>query len=100
MHPQTNGIVENFHRCLKDVLTGFVDWYSDDWDEALPFCYLPIMKFQLQRMVLVHLSLCMVVISMVLQVLFLITGGKMKESKCRSLLCYILRLFVIKYSVL
>ena len=37
MHPQTNGIVERFHRCLKDMLKGFVDQYSDDWDEALPF---------------------------------------------------------------
>ena len=37
MHPQTNGIVESFHRCLKDMLKGFVDQYSDDWDEASPF---------------------------------------------------------------
>ena len=37
MHPQTNGIVEHFHRCLKEMLKGFVDQYSDDWDETLPF---------------------------------------------------------------
>ena len=32
MHPQTNGIVERFHRCLKDMLKGFIDQFSDDWD--------------------------------------------------------------------
>ena len=37
IHPQTNGFVECFHRCLKDMLKGFVDQYSYDWDEALLF---------------------------------------------------------------
>ena len=44
IHPQTNGIVEQFHKCLKDMLKGFVDKFSDYWDDALTFLLLAYRK--------------------------------------------------------
>ena len=31
-HPQTNAMVERYHRCLKKMLCFFVNEYKDSWD--------------------------------------------------------------------
>ncbi len=36
-HPQTNGMIEKFHACLKRVLKTYVKDYEGDWDKIL--CY-------------------------------------------------------------
>ncbi len=35
-HPQTNAVVESFHRGLKQMLSTYIETSGDDWDEALP----------------------------------------------------------------
>jgi len=35
-HPQTQGLVERFHRTLKGMLKPYVDEHSTNWDEYLP----------------------------------------------------------------
>jgi transposase InsO family protein len=36
-HPQTNGIIEKFHACLKRVLKAYLNDFDGDWDKLL--CY-------------------------------------------------------------
>lgn len=36
-HPQTDGLVERFHRMLTDMLAKSVEKNSKDWDKHLPF---------------------------------------------------------------
>lgn len=35
--PQSDGLVENFNKSLKQMLTSFVNENQDDWDDYLPF---------------------------------------------------------------
>ena len=36
-HPQTDGLVECFHRTLTDMLAKRVEHSGKDWDEHLPY---------------------------------------------------------------
>jgi transposase InsO family protein len=36
-HPAANGIIERFHKTLKQMIAQFVDEYNNNWDEILPF---------------------------------------------------------------
>ena len=36
-HPQTDGLVERFHRTLTDMLSKTVETHGRDWDERLPY---------------------------------------------------------------
>lgn len=37
MHPESQGQLERFHRCLKDMLRSIQDEFEGNWDEALPY---------------------------------------------------------------
>jgi transposase InsO family protein len=41
-HPQTNGMLERFHRPLKDILAKMSNENQRNWDECLPFALLAI----------------------------------------------------------
>src|SRR5258705_6382152 len=35
-HPQTNGLIERFNKCLADMLSMYCSSAQNDWDESLP----------------------------------------------------------------